>query len=176
MVAMLEDDGHPVTWEQVRQLAEGTVGRPHIAQALVAHGLVDTVSDAFTPQWIGTHGRYWVAKAELDVVDGVRLVVGAGGVPVFAHPAASRRGRTVGDDVIALMAAAGLVGLEVDHVDHDEAERTHLRGLAAELGLVVTGSSDFHGDNKPIRLGAELTTEQAYDEIVSRATGAAVLT
>jgi predicted metal-dependent phosphoesterase TrpH len=175
MVDLLAADGHPVTWEQVRALAGGTVGRPHIAQALMAHGLVDSVNDAFMPDWIGTRGRYWVAKAELDVVDGVRLVVGAGGVAVFAHPGASKRGRIVGDDVIALMAAAGLAGLEVDHVDHDESERAHLRALAAELGLLTTGSSDFHGDNKEVRLGAHLTREASYDEIVARATGLPVL-
>jgi hypothetical protein len=175
MVEMLAGDGHPVSWEQVRALAGGTVGRPHIAQALMAHGLVGSVDEAFAPEWIGTRGRYWVAKSELDVVDGVRLVVAAGGVAVFAHPAASRRGRTVGDDVIALMAAAGLAGLEVDHVDHDDDERAHLRGLASELGLLMTGSSDYHGDNKEVRLGAHVTSEAAYDDIVGRATGLPVL-
>ena len=175
MVEMLAADGHPVTWEQVREHAGGTVGRPHIARALMTHGLVGSVSEAFGPEWIGTRGRYWVAKAELDVIDGVRLIAGAGGVSVFAHPAASRRGRTVGDDVIALMAGAGLAGLEVDHIDHDETERAHLRGLAAELGLLTTGSSDFHGDHKEVRLGAFLTEESSYEEIVSRATGLEVI-
>jgi predicted metal-dependent phosphoesterase TrpH len=175
MVEMLAADGHPITWQQVRALAEGTVGRPHIAQALMARGLVTSINHAFTPDWIGTRGRYWVAKAELDVVECVRLVAGAGGVTVFAHPAASKRGRTVGDDVIALMAGAGLAGLEVDHVDHDDDERAHLRGVAAELGLLVTGSSDFHGDNKEVRLGAHLTDEAAYDELVARATGLEVV-
>jgi predicted metal-dependent phosphoesterase TrpH len=175
MVAMLAADGHPVTWEQVQALAGGTVGRPHVAQALMAHGLVGSITDAFSPDWIGTRGRYWVAKSELDVVDGVRLVTGAGGVAVFAHPAASKRGRTVGDDVIAVMAEAGLAGLEVDHVDHDDDARRHLRGLAAELDLLTTGSSDFHGDNKAVRLGANLTTEAAYDALVERASGLAVI-
>jgi predicted metal-dependent phosphoesterase TrpH len=175
MVEQIAADGHPVTWDQVRELAGGTVGRPHIAQALMAHGLVSSVGEAFAPEWIGTRGRYWVAKAELDVIDGVRLVTGAGGVAVFAHPAASRRGRTVADEVIAEMAEAGLVGLEVDHVDHDEGERAHLRGLAAELGLLTTGSSDFHGDNKEVRLGAFVTDESSYGELVSRATGLEVL-
>ena len=175
MVERLAADGHPVTWQQVRGLAGGTVGRPHVAQALMAHGLVGSVSEAFTDEWIGTHGRYWVAKAELDVVDAVRLVTGAGGVPVFAHPAASKRGRVVGDDVIAAMADAGLVGLEVDHVDHSEQEKARLRNLAAELGLLITGSSDFHGDNKEIRLGAHLTSEAVYDEIVARSSGVPVL-
>jgi len=176
MVRRLAADGVPVSWPQVRQLADGTVGRPHVAQALVAAGVVGSVSQAFTAEWVGTHGRYWVPKLELDVLDAVGLVLGAGGVPVFAHPAAATRGRTVGDEAIMAMAAAGLAGLEVDHADHDEAARRHLRGLAAELGLLTTGSSDFHGSNKTLALGAHLTTGPAYDEIAGRASGVPVVT
>ena len=176
MVAMIAGDGHDVSWEQVQGLAGGTVGRPHVAQALLAAGLVDTISAAFSPDWLGTHGRYWVGKHELDVVEAVGLVRAAGGVAVFAHPGAVKRGRTVGDDVIADMAAAGLAGLEVDHVDHDEDEKRHLRGLADELGLLTTGSSDFHGTNKTVQLGAFTTSPEAYDKIVGSATGLPVLT
>jgi predicted metal-dependent phosphoesterase TrpH len=169
MARMLEADGTGVTWQRVQELAGGTVGRPHVAQALVEQGLVESVDEAFTPQWIGTHGRYWVPKLELDVLDAVRLVVAAGGAAVFAHPAATKRGRTVADDVVGAMADAGLVGLEVDHVDHDEAARAHLTGLARELGLVTTGSSDFHGENKTVRLGAYTTSEEAYERVVAAA-------
>lgn len=172
MVASLEQAGTGVTWQQVRAYAGGAVGRPHVAQALVARGLVPTVADAFVPAWIGTGGRHWAGKAEVDVLDGVRQVVAAGGVAVFAHPGASARGRTVGDDVVAAMARAGLAGLEVDHDDHDHAARRHLRGLATDLGLLVTGGSDFHGANKSVRLGAHLTAPAVYDQLVARATGA----
>jgi predicted metal-dependent phosphoesterase TrpH len=138
-------------------------------------GVVGSVSEAFTPSWIGTRGRYWGAKLELDVFDAIGLVNEAGGVAVFAHPAASARGRTVGDDIIVDMAAAGLEGLEVDHPDHTPEARAHLARLADELGLLATGSSDFHGVNKPIALGANLTSEGVYDELVARATGLDVL-
>ena len=175
MVGLLAADGHPVSWDQVQELAGGTVGRPHVAQALIDAGLVGSVEEAFTAEWIGTRGRYWVGKADLEVLDAVRLVAGAGGVSVFAHPSASKRGRTVGDDVIVAMAEAGLAGLEVDHVDHDDAARAHLRGLAADLGLLVTGASDFHGENKAIPLGRHVTEEASYDELVSRATGLSVI-
>jgi predicted metal-dependent phosphoesterase TrpH len=175
MVRRLEEAGTGVTWERVRELAGGTVGRPHVAQALVEQGHVASVSDAFAPEWIGTDGRFYVRKLELDVVRGVELVVAAGGVAVFAHPAAVTRGRTVGDDVIVAMAEAGLAGLEVDHVDHDDAARRHLRGLAAELGLLVTGSSDFHGENKTVRLGAHTTSPEVYEALVARATGCSVV-
>ncbi len=175
MAKKLEAAGTGVTWERVRELAGGTVGRPHVAQALIEQDLIATVDDAFTDEWIGTDGRYYVAKMELDVLEAVRLVTGAGGVAVFAHPAASKRGRTVGDDVLADMAAAGLAGVEVDHVDHDEPARERLRGLAAELGLLTTGSSDFHGENKTVRLAENTTSEEAYERIVAAARGVEVL-
>jgi len=176
MARLLEAAGTGVTWARVRQLAGGTVGRPHVAQALIEQGHVATVNDAFTAEWIGADGPYYVAKMELDVLDAVRLVTGAGGAAVFAHPAASKRGRTVGDDVLADMAAAGLAGVEVDHVDHDEDARVHLRGLAAELGLLMTGSSDFHGTNKTVQLAANTTAQEQYERLVAHATsGTAVL-
>ena len=176
MVDSLAAAGTGVTWEQVQSLAGGAVGRPHVARALVERGLVATVADAFAPEWIGTGGRHWAGKLELDVLQVVRLVRGAGGVAVFAHPSASARGRTVGDDVTRAMAAAGLAGVEADHPDHDGAARTHLRGLAAELGLLVTGSSDFHGANKQVALGAHTTDEAAYEALCARATGGVPVT
>ena len=175
MAESLQAAGTGVSWEQVQALAGGTVGRPHLAQALVARGLVATVADAFSPEWIGTGGRHWADKLEIDAAQAVGLVRRAGGVAVFAHPGASARGRTVGDDVVAELAAAGLAGLEVDHVDHDEPTVRHLRGLAGELGLVMTGGSDFHGASKPVRLGARTTSEAAYDALVGQASGALVV-
>lgn len=175
MVQMLVADGVPVSWDQVRALADGTVGRPHVAQALVQSGLVATMAEAFTPEWIGARGKYWGAKLEVDALEAIRLVRDAGGVAVFAHPGASARGRTVGDDVIVEMAAAGLAGIEVDHPDHTPETAARLRAMAADLGLAVTGASDFHGANKSVRLGAHLTSEAAYEEILSQATGLAIL-
>lgn len=175
MARKLEAAGTGVTWERVQEIAGGTIGRPHVAQALVELGHVTDVAGAFVPEWIGTHGRYWVAKAELDVVDAIRLVVGAGGVAVFAHPAASARGRTVDEGVIAEMAAAGLHGLEVDHVDHEPGARAALTALAADLGLITTGSSDFHGANKTVRLAENTTSPEMYDRLVAAASGAPVL-
>lgn len=176
MVASLAAAGTGVTWQQVSDLAAGTVGRPHVAQALVERGLVPTLADAFTPEWIGTGGRHWAGKLELEAWEAVALVKAAGGVTVFAHPGAAARGRTVPDSLYADLADAGLSGLEVDHVDHDEPTRAHLRGLAAELGLLVTGSSDFHGAHKTVGLGAHTTAEPAYERLVAGATGAAPVT
>ncbi len=175
MVELLEADGHLVSWEHVRDQAQGAVGRPHVAQALVDAGLVDDLDEAFSPDWIGTHGRYWAGKHELDAVTAIEVIRAAGGVAVFAHPAANRRGRTVGEAVIEEMAAAGLAGLEVDHVDHDASERANLRAVARRLGLFETGSSDYHGTAKSVRLGSCLTAEESLAEIERRATGIPVV-
>ncbi|MGX2994698.1 PHP domain-containing protein [Streptomyces sp. JNUCC 64] len=173
MVARLRELGVPVTWEQVARIAgDGSVGRPHIAEALIELGVVTTVSDAFAPEWIGDGARAYVAKHELDPFEAVRLVRAAGGVTVLAHPGAARRGPTVSDEVIAALATAGLGGIEVDHMDHEPATRARLRGLAAELGLLTTGSSDYHGSRKTCVLGEFTTDPEVYGEIIRRATGA----
>jgi len=165
--------GAPITWEQVQRIAgTGAVGRPHVASALVEAGVVADVDSAFTEQWLANGGRADVRKHELDPFEAVRLVRAAGGVPVFAHPGAVKRGRTVPEQVITELAAAGLGGLEVDHTDHDEQTRARLRELAAGLGLLATGSSDYHGARKTVRLGANTTAPEVYQALVAQATGA----
>nr|WSZ14774.1 PHP domain-containing protein [Streptomyces canus] len=173
MVARLQELGVPVTWEQVARIAgDGSVGRPHVATALVELGVVRSVDDAFTDDWLADGGRAYVEKHETDPFEAIRLVKGAGGVTVFAHPGASKRGHTVPESAIAEMAAAGLDGVEVDHMDHDEDTRVRLRGLAKDLGLLTTGSSDYHGSRKTVALGEYTTDPEVYGEITRRATGA----
>ncbi|MFJ4963656.1 error-prone DNA polymerase [Streptomyces sp. ADI96-02] len=173
MVRKLRALGVPVTWEQVARIAgDGSVGRPHVAAALVELGVVPTVSDAFTPDWLGNGGRAYAEKREFDPFEAVRLVKAAGGVSVFAHPAAVKRGDVVPEATVADLAAAGLDGIEVDHMDHDGPTRARLRGLARELGLLTTGSSDYHGSRKTVELGAYTTDPEIYGEIIRRATGA----
>ncbi|GAA3375211.1 PHP domain-containing protein [Streptomyces sannanensis] len=173
MVAKLQELGVPVTWEQVARIAgDGSVGRPHVASALVELGVVESVSDAFTPDWLADGGRAYIQKHELDPFEAIRLVKAAGGVTVFAHPRAVKRGEVVPEDAIARLAEAGLDGIEVDHMDHDAATRDRLRGTAADLGLLATGSSDYHGSRKTCVLGEYTTDPEIYGEITRRATGA----
>ncbi|MFI9373086.1 PHP domain-containing protein [Streptomyces parvulus] len=173
MVARLNDLGVPVTWEQVARIAgDGSVGRPHVASALVEIGVVPTVGDAFTGDWLADGGRAFVPKHETDPFEALRLIKGAGGVAVFAHPAAVKRGRTVPESAIADLAAAGLDGIEIDHMDHDAGTRARLRGVADELGLLATGSSDYHGSRKTCVLGQYTTDPEVYGEITRRAFGA----
>ncbi|AEV88703.1 phosphoesterase [Actinoplanes sp. SE50] len=174
IVDLLRADGVPITWAEVHGYAAGgSVGRPHIAQALIRAGLVDTTTEAFASAWLGA--RYFVPKLDLDVFEAVEAVRAAGGVAVFAHPRATKRGRVVPDELIVALADAGLFGLEADHEDHSPEEREQIRALADRLGLVVTGSSDFHGTHKTVRLGAFQTAVEVYDKIAAAATGVPVL-
>ncbi|MFH8473015.1 PHP domain-containing protein [Streptomyces sp. NPDC018000] len=176
MVGKLQALGVPIEWEQVARIAgDGSIGRPHIATALVELGVVETVSDAFTPQWLANGGRAYAEKHELDPFDAIRLVKAAGGVTVLAHPLAVKRGAVVSESSTARLAAAGLDGIEVAHPEHeglDEQTRARLRGLARELGLLTTGSSDYHGSRKTVGLGDYTTDPEIYGEITRRATGA----
>jgi predicted metal-dependent phosphoesterase TrpH len=171
IVAALAADGYPVVWESIVERSDGgVVGRPHIARALVEAGAADSVDHAFAT--LLHHGSpYYVSKADTDVREGIALVRAAGGVPVFAHGLATKRGRIVGDDAIAAMAEAGLLGLEVDHPDHSAGERAHLRGLAGDLGMIVTGSSDYHGANKATPIGACTTDPGQFEAILAAGTG-----
>jgi predicted metal-dependent phosphoesterase TrpH len=174
IVELLRADGVRISWPEVRDYAAGgSVGRPHIAQALIRAGLVRTTDEAFASRWLGS--RYFVPKADLDVFEAVQAIRAAGGVAVFAHPNATVRGSIVPDKLIVELAAAGLFGLEADHEDHTVEQRAHVRGLADELGLVATGSSDFHGSHKTVQLGAFGTAPDAYARIAAAATGVPVL-
>jgi predicted metal-dependent phosphoesterase TrpH len=168
IVDNLAADGIPITWQRVTELAGGgVVGRPHIGQALAEAGVVPDVGAAFA-RLLASGSKYYVPKQDMDVFTAIRLVRAAGGLSVFAHPLARRRGAVVSDAVIAAMAAAGLDGLEVDHPDHADQDRVHLRGLCGELALSATGSSDYHGTNKPTPLAACTTDPSDYRALLAR--------
>ncbi|MDR1634182.1 MAG: PHP domain-containing protein [Bifidobacteriaceae bacterium] len=188
MVERLAKD-YPIEWERVEARApagggtpagqggagEGgerdrggiAIGRPHIADELVALGVVPDRSAAFT-RLLHPRGPYYVRYWSVEAADAVELVRAAGGVPVFAHPGATGRQRIVGDDGIVQMADAGLAGLEVYHRDNPPEQRRRLEALAQRLGLLVTGSSDYHGAGKPNRLGENLTDEATLAAIVEQ--------
>ena len=175
MVTLLAED-YPLTWDDViHHVAPGaTLGRPHIADALVAAGVVADRSEAFT-SILTSHSRYFVQHYAPDPATAVQLVRAAGGVPVFAHPVASARGRIVEERTYHEMIDAGLAGLEIDHRDNPEEGREFLRRLAARHGLLVTGSSDYHGTGKPNLLGENLTAPEVLARIEELATGTAVI-
>ncbi|NKX53767.1 PHP domain-containing protein [Arthrobacter mobilis] len=172
MVELLAED-FPITWEDVHaHVGHGaTVGRPHIADALVAAGVVADRTEAFA-NILTSHSRYYVTHYAPDPVLAVELVRQAGGVPVFAHPVASARGRVVAEDVFRQMVDAGLAGVEADHRDNPPEGQAWLRRFAIENGLFLTGSSDYHGTGKPNRLGENVTAEEVLYRILDEGSGA----
>jgi predicted metal-dependent phosphoesterase TrpH len=170
-------DGLPVSADDL--LAglpeDSTAGRPHIARALVRAGVVSTVDEAFA-RYLNDRGPYYVSSSRTPVESSIEMINSAGGVTVLAHAFAHHRGTTITAEVIKDLAGVGLAGLEVDHPDHDADARARLRDLADELSLITTGSSDYHGWNKAIRLGDETTSPEMLDAIVERASGVEVVT
>jgi predicted metal-dependent phosphoesterase TrpH len=175
MVTLLAED-YPLTWDDViHHVAPGaTLGRPHIADALVAAGVVEDRSEAFS-SILTSRSRYFVQHYAPDPALAVELVRAAGGVPVFAHPVASARGRIVGERTYQEMIDAGLAGLEIYHRDNPEEGREFLRRLAQRHGLLVTGSSDYHGAGKPNLLGENLTSPEVLARIEELGTGTPVV-
>ncbi|NYD24020.1 PHP domain-containing protein [Kineococcus aurantiacus] len=165
MVDLLAPDTG-LRWEDVLEHVHGaaTIGRPHLADALVARGVVADRDEAFATLLSG-RSKYFVPQVAPDPVEAVKRVRTAGGVPVIAHPAASKRGCCIDDDQIEAMVDAGMAGLEVDHRDHSDAERAHLRDVARSLGLFVTGSSDYHGAGKQNRLAENTTHPEALERL-----------
>jgi hypothetical protein len=174
MVGKLRELGVGVTWEQVVALADGgVVGRPHVARAMVAAGAVSSPGQAFSDDWIGVGGPAYVRRYALDPVAAIGLVKAAGGVAVLAHPGAVTRGWKIPDEVIAGLAQAGLAGVEINHPDHDEAERARLHAAAQRLDLVPTGGSDDHGGLTGYRIGCETTAAADFERLMSRREGGA---
>ncbi|HYO85310.1 MAG TPA: PHP domain-containing protein [Dermatophilaceae bacterium] len=156
----------PLTMADVRGQASpgATLGRPHIADAMVARGIVGTRDEAFR-DYLSTGSPYYARYQAPEVIEAVRLITEAGGVPVMAHPFASSRGPLVSDGVIEAMADAGLAGLEAYHVDHNARQTAHALDLASSLGLFVTGSSDYHGAGKATALAAHWTDPGVLEQI-----------
>lgn len=176
MVDRLARAGFPLTYaDVVAQAEEGaTLGRPHLADALVAAGVFADRAAAFA-EVLHDSSPYYVGHYAPDPVQAVRLVREAGGVAVMAHPFASARGRTVTDEVVVTMIGAGLAGLEAYHRDHDAAGTARAERLAAAHGLFVTGASDYHGSGKENVLGEHTTEVDVLASILAAGTGSAVL-
>lgn len=170
MVELIAAD-HPLSWEDVTAQVAGettVIGRPHIADALVVAGVVPDRSTAFT-EILRPAGPYYVPYYAPSPVKAVRAIRAAGGVSIAAHPGSVTRDNDLPLDLLEAMVAAGLDGLEVDHREHDDAERTRLRGFARAHDLLITGGSDFHGTGKPNRLGENLTAPAVLEAILERA-------
>jgi len=158
-----------LTWDDVlaQRSGDATIGRPHIADALVAGGFLASREEAFAGP-LSVHSPYYVGHFAPEPVDAVRAVVRAGGVAVIAHPAG--RGMLPDREIRALI-DAGLSGFELGHRENTPEGAAHLRRIAEEQGLLVTGSSDYHGRGKPNRIGEHTTDPATVARIVRAAAG-----
>lgn len=166
----LSELGMPLTAEDVQE-SKGlspSLGRPHIADALVAKGYVANRDEAFA-KYLGDGKPAYVERYATPIQEAIRLIRGAKGLAVIAHPWGPGAKDVLTGDALAELARAGLEGIEVDHTDHDPRSREMLTQLGARTGLIRTGSSDYHGIGKSHNpLGINTTRPTAYQEIVNR--------
>jgi 3',5'-nucleoside bisphosphate phosphatase len=171
MLAQLQAAGVTVSEDDVRRQVGDSpaIGRPHIADAMVARGFAADRGEAFT-KWLNAGRPGHVARYATPTATMIRLITAAGGAAVIAHPWGHGSRRVMDAETLASLCAAGLTGLEVEHQDHGPTERRSLRRLATELDLVITGSSDFHGLGKvDHELGCNRTDPGQYERLLAAA-------
>jgi 3',5'-nucleoside bisphosphate phosphatase len=171
MLERLRSVGVEVGIADVRRASDGTAatGRPHVADALVALGVVPDRSTAFR-RYLNPGRAAYVDRYAAPLVEMIRIIGEAGGVTVLAHPWGRHGPESLPESAITELAGLGLAGLEVDHQDHTPADRERLRTIAKQLGLVVTGSSDHHGLGKhDHELGCNTTAPDQLERLLALA-------
>jgi predicted metal-dependent phosphoesterase TrpH len=177
IIARINEAGIDITMNDVlAQLSDGaTLGRPHLADALVKKGVVASRDEAFT-QMLHNNSKYYVSHYSPTPEAAIALIKSAGGVSVIAHPMASHRGRTISLETFGSLIDSGLDGIEVDHRDHSPDEKKQLIALANGSNLVMTGASDYHGNGKLNSLGEYTTNPDQWQRLESRANARRVIT
>ena len=177
MIEKMRSEGMDISIEDVVSvMPEGaTMGRPHLADALVAKKIVKSRDEAFV-ELLHNDSRFYVSHAAPTPVEAISLIRRAGGVAVIAHPFASHRGEILNAEDFSELVAAGLNGIEVDHRDQNPDERAMLRVIARELNLVVTGSSDYHGTGKLNSLAENHTSREQWEKLEAQANARRVVT
>ncbi len=170
MIEKMRAEGMDISIEDVEKAMPvgATMGRPHLADALVAKKIVKSRDEAFI-DLLHNDSRFYVSHAAPTPIEAIALIRRAGGVAVIAHPFASHRGEILKPEDFADLVAAGLNGIEVDHRDQNPDERAMLRVIARELDLVVTGSSDYHGTGKMNLLAENHTSREEWQKLESQA-------
>ena len=166
MIEKMRAEGMDISIEDVKNAMPigATMGRPHLADALVAKKIVKSRDEAFV-DLLHNESRFYVSHAAPTPVEAIALIKRAGGVAVIAHPFASLRGQVLKAENFSDLVAAGLDGIEVDHRDQNPDERGMLRTIAQELDLVVTGSSDYHGTGKLNSLAENHTHREQWEKL-----------
>lgn len=168
MVEQLNENGIAISWERVREIAQGTVGRPHVARALMEAGYVQSIGEAFD-KYIGKGCVGYVPRYHLSPVDATRLIDSTNGLPVIAHPL-NLPGLPTLREWLPELCAAGLVGLETYYGPYTEADERELHSLAGEYDLIPTGGTDFHGPGiHPTPLGGRYVPYEAVERLKAAA-------
>ncbi len=177
MIEKMRAEGMDISIEDVEKaMPDGaTMGRPHLADALVAKKIVKSRDEAFI-DLLHNDSRFYVSHAAPTPADAIALIRRAGGVAVIAHPFASHRSQILRAEDFSELVAAGLNGIEVDHRDQNPDERAMLRVIARELDLVVTGSSDYHGTGKLNSLAENHTHREQWEKLEAQANARRVVT
>ena len=170
IIKRINEAGIEITMSDVlEQLADGaTLGRPHLADALVKKGVVKNRDEAFT-QMLHNNSKYYIPHYSPLPEEAIKLIKQAGGVAVIAHPMASHRGRVISSQTFGSIINSGVDGIEVDHRDHTPDEKKELMNLAIEFDLAMTGSSDYHGNGKLNVLGEYTTKNDQWEKLESKA-------
>ncbi|MFW5985205.1 MAG: PHP domain-containing protein [Halanaerobiaceae bacterium] len=166
MVKLLREQGIDLSLEDVKETADDYLGRPHIARAMVKKGYITEMGEAFTEQYIGNGGQAYVPKYKMEPEVAIKLISQVGGIPVLAHPAFINHGSPLQEEYISELQDQGLQGLEVYHSKHDPETSNYYREVAHRLDLLITGGSDFHGENAPdIMLGDITISEKKVEKL-----------
>ena len=170
IIERLNEAGIEISIQDVlAELAQGaTLGRPHLADALIKKGVVNSRDEAFS-QMLHNKSKFYVAHYSPKPVEAIKLIKAAGGVALIAHPMASHRGRTISIETFGDLIEAGLDAIEVDHRDHSPDEKNALIQLARDNNLVMTGASDYHGNGKLNLLGEYTTDPAQWERLEARA-------
>ena len=164
MVELLNDKGIHIKWERVREIAQGSVGRPHVAEALMEVGYVQSIGEAFD-KYIGNGKLAYVPRYKLTPQDAARLIVSANGLPVIAHPL-TVPGLTKLHELLPSLKAAGLVGVETYYGTYSEEDVQVLLAIAHQYDLIATGGTDFHGPGiHPTPLGGRYVPYTSVEQL-----------
>ena len=177
MIELMRADGIDISLSDVEAVMPlgATMGRPHLADALVARKIIKTRDEAFQ-NLLNNESKYYVSHLAPTPEEAVRLIRAAGGVAVIAHPFASLRGQILQSSDFIDLKAAGLNGIEVNHRDQSNEERLSLFNIASDLDLVMTGSSDYHGTGKLNSLGENVTDPAEWERLEAMADARRVVT
>lgn len=170
MIELMQNDGIQISITDVEKVmpAGATLGRPHIADALVANGVIKSRDEAFQ-DLLNNESKYYVAHLAPTPEEAIKAIKAAGGVSVIAHPFASLRGQILESSDFESLKTAGLNGIEINHRDQSNDERTSLFKIATELELVITGSSDYHGTGKLNALAENVTSPNEWEKLEAMA-------